>query len=105
MDATSDEDVRTLVESACAEALMERRRGNLVADREPSFFTSWTGERLDMIARGLLSRVMGITSRSRIALTLAEVSLEREAALPVRSQSAPPSARVSNFDGFFVGHR
>ena len=29
MDATSGEDVRTLVESACDEALMERRRWNL----------------------------------------------------------------------------
>ena len=34
------------------------------------------------------------------ALSPAEVSLEREAALHVSSQSAPPSARVFNVDGF-----
>ena len=90
MDALSDEDVRTLAESARDEALMERRRRNL------SFFNSWTGERLDLLAHGLLSRVMGISSRSRTAHTPAEVSLEREAALPVSSQS--------NIDAFFVGH-
>ena len=41
-----------------------------------------------------------ITSRSRTAFPPAEVSLEREAALPVSSQSTPPSARVSNIDAF-----
>ena len=43
MDAPSDEDVRSLVESARDEALMERRRRNLVVDREPSFchFLDW----------------------------------------------------------------
>ena len=51
-------------------------------------------ERLDVLARGLLSRVTGVTSRSRIGFPHAQVSLEREAALPVSSQSAPPSARV-----------
>ena len=45
-DAPSDEDVRTLVESARDQTLMERRRQNLVLDRELSFFTSWTRERL-----------------------------------------------------------
>ena len=59
MDGPSDEDVRTLVESALCEALMERRPWNLVVDREPSFFISWNGERLDLLARGLLPRVMG----------------------------------------------
>ena len=96
MDALSDEDVRTLAESARDEALMERRRRNLVVDREPSFLNSWTGERLDLLAHGLLSRVLGISSRSRTAHPPAEVSLEREAALPVSSQS--------NIDAFFVGH-
>ena len=43
---------------------------------------------------------MGNTTRSRTACPLAEVSLVREAALPVSSQSAPPSARVSCIDGF-----
>ena len=67
MNAPSNEDVRSLVESARDEALMERCRWNLVVDREPSFFISWTGEQLDLVARGLLSRVMGVTSRSRTA--------------------------------------
>ena len=43
---------------------------------------------------------MGITSRSRTAFPLAEVSLEREAASLVSSQSTSPSARVFNDDGF-----
>ena len=43
MDVPSDEDVLTLVESARGEALMERRRRNLVVSREPSFFLSWAG--------------------------------------------------------------
>ena len=42
---------------------------------------------------------MGTTSRSRTVFPPAEVSLERDAALPVSSQSAPPYARVSNIDG------
>ena len=56
MDAPSNDDVRTLVESARDEALMERRRQNLLVDRETSLFVSWTCERLDLPARGLLSR-------------------------------------------------
>ena len=43
---------------------------------------------------------MGIISRSRTAFPPAEVSLERETALRVSSKLAPPSARVSNIDGF-----
>ena len=38
MDAPSKQDVRSSVESAREEALMERRRRNLVVDREPSVF-------------------------------------------------------------------
>ena len=49
-----EEDVRSLVGSAREEALMERRLRNLVVDRETSFFITWTGERLDLLARGLL---------------------------------------------------
>ena len=75
-------------------------RQSLVVDREPSLFNSWTGERLELPARGLPSRVMGVTSRSRTTFPLAEVLVEREPALPVSSQSAPPSARVFNVDGF-----
>ena len=43
---------------------------------------------------------MGITSRSGIDFPPAEATLEHEAALPVSSQSTPPSARISNLDGF-----
>ena len=85
MDAPSDDTTthhtRTLVESARGEALTERRRWNLMVDREPSFFISWTGERLDLPARGLLSRVLGVATRSR-TLPLSEVSLECDAVLP-----------------------
>ena len=45
MDAPSDDAIRRVAESARDEALMDRRRRNLVVDREPSFFLSWTGER------------------------------------------------------------
>ena len=88
------------IESAREEALVERRRRNFVVGCKPFSFNSWTGERLDLPARGLLSRVMGISSRSRTALPHAEASLECEAVLPVGSQSVPPSARVLNVDGF-----
>ena len=37
MGAPSDDDIRTLVESARCEALMESRRLDLVVNREPSF--------------------------------------------------------------------
>ena len=62
----------------------------------PSVSLPWPGERLDVPALGLLSLVMGIASWSRTTFPPAEVSLEREAAVPVSSQSAPPSARVLN---------
>ena len=51
-----------------------------------------------MLARGLLSRVMGVASRSHTALPLSEVSFQREAAYPVNSQSSLP-VRVFNVDG------
>ena len=53
-----------------------------------------------MPARGLLSQVMGVASRSLTAFPSVEVSLERDGALPVSSQSAPRSARVFNVGGF-----
>ena len=40
---------------------------------------------------------MGAASRSRTACPLSDVSLEREAALPVNSQSPLPSDRVFDF--------
>ena len=72
--------VKTSVESARDEALMERpeSRGQSRA------FASWTGEQHDVPARGLLSRAMGVASRSRTAFPPAEVSLQG-AALPVSS--------------------
>ena len=79
------------------QALMERRRKKLVVSRDLSVSISLSGERLDVLSRGLLS-VMVVASRSRTAFPPAEVSLE--AALPVSSQSAPPSVRVSNFEVF-----
>ena len=42
---------------------------------------------------------MGVASRSHTAFPPADVSLELEAALPVSSQSAPPSARVLQVGG------
>ena len=41
MGAPSDEDVQALVASASDEALVERRRRNLAADRDPPSFLSW----------------------------------------------------------------
>ena len=106
MDAPSDDDTRTLVESSRGESLMERCRLNLVVNRESSFFSSsWPGEQLDWLVRKLLSRVMSVASGSLVALPPAEVSFENDAALPVSSQSAPPHPLAFlDVDGFFVGH-
>ena len=51
-------------------------------------------ERLEVFACGLLSRVMSVASRSHSALPLVYVTLKLDSALPVSSQSTPPSARV-----------
>ena len=65
----------------------------------PSFFISWTGERFRVLGSGL-SRVTGVASRNRTACPFTESSLEREAVLPVNSQSEPPSDRVLIVDCF-----
>ena len=75
MDAPSDDDMRTFVGSACEEALLERRRRHLMTSRKLSFSLSWIKKRLDVTAHELLSRVMGVASRSRGALPLPEVAL------------------------------
>ena len=59
----------------------------------------WLLKDLRVPACGLLSRVMGVASRSHTAFPPADVSLELEAALPESSQSAPPSARVLQVGG------
>ena len=100
MGAPSDEDVQALVASASDETLVERRRRNFAADRDPPSFLSWTGWRLDLLASGLLSRAMDLTPWSRTAFPPVEVSLQREAALPMSSRSVPRSVRVSIIDGF-----
>ena len=87
--------IRTLVESVCVETLLDRRRRNVVVSRDPSFSVSWTGERLDVTVRVLLSRVAGIASGSPGTLLLSEPTV-----LPVSSLSAPPSARFLGVDGF-----
>ena len=89
----------TFVGSACGGALLQRRRRNFMTSRELSFSTSWTGDRLDVFAQELLSRVMGVASRSRSALPLSEVTLEHEADLPVCFLPAPRSIRVLDFEG------
>ena len=76
MDAPSDDDIRTLVESSRDETLIERRRQSLVVNYELSFSISWLGE---VLALELLSRVLGVASRSLAALPLAEVSFEHDA--------------------------
>ena len=81
MDVPSDNDIRTLVESARDDCLIEHRRQHLLVNCE-------------VPALGLLSRARGVASPP------AEVLLEHDAALPVSSQSAPPSARVLNVDVF-----
>ena len=92
MDVSSDDDIRTLVESARDEALIERRRRNLVVNRETSFSIYWTGT--------WRACAWTVASRGRPPFSPAEVSLQHEAAQPVSSRSAPPSARVLNVDGF-----
>ena len=78
MDAPCYDDIWMLVESARGESLIARRCLNMVINREPSLFIFWNGKRLDVPARGLLSR-----------LPLVEVSLECQAVLPMNSPSAP----------------
>ena len=96
-DAPSKEAVRSLIVSVRVEALVERRRQNLVVDRVPSSFfpglvNDTTCLRVDCTHEWV--------SRSRTAFPPAEASLEREVPLPVSSQFAPPSVRVSNIGGF-----
>ena len=67
MDAPSGDYMRTFVGSACDGLLLERRRRNWMTSRGPCFSIFWSGERLDMAALELLSRVMGVASRSRSA--------------------------------------
>ena len=50
MDGPSDDDIRTLVESARDEALIEHRRPNSVVNLELSISISWLRERLDVLA-------------------------------------------------------
>ena len=81
MDAPSGDFSVSFVGSACGGTLLERRRRNWMTSRGPSFSMSWTGERLDVTARELLSLAMGVASRSGSALPLSEVTLERGAEL------------------------
>ena len=67
---------------------------------------SVTVDRIGVPACGLLSRVMGVASRSHTAFPPADVSLELDDALSVSSQSGPPSAPVLQVGGCpwgFVG--
>ena len=78
-------------------SLIIRRWLSLVVNREPLLFNVWSGERLDVLARGLL---LGVASQNFCALPLFDVSLECDAVVPMHSPSAPASARVSDCDGF-----
>ena len=87
MDAPCYDDIWMLVESARGESLMVRRCLTLVGqivNHHCSFF--WNGERLDVPARGLVSRVMVIAS------PIFGASLECEAVLLMNSRSAPASS-------------
>ena len=87
MDSPSDDDILTLVESAGGESLMQRRRRTRRALRVDCCYESWVSH----LGAILLSHPL-------------KVSLEREAALPINFQSAPPSARVFYVDWCFAGH-
>ena len=91
--------VRTLVEYARGEALSEHRRRDLVANWDPSAPIFGLTNDLMCLRVDCCHESMVSHRGSRTAFPPAEVSLEREAALPVRSQSAPPSARVFKVDG------
>ena len=94
----SDDDIRTLVELARDETLTEHRRRNHLVNCEPSVSIPWLGERLGVLALGLLSLVMGIASWSRTTFPPAGITLDHDAALCVGSQSASPSSLVLNVD-------
>ena len=87
-----------LVELARDETLTEHRRRNHLVNCEPSVSIPWLGERLDVLALGLLSLVMGIASWSRTTFPPAGITLDHDAALCVGSQSASPSSLVLNVD-------
>ena len=58
MNAQCFDGISMLGESARGESFMERRCLSLVVNREPLLFIFWNGEKLDVLARRLLSRVI-----------------------------------------------
>ena len=88
-----------LVKSARGASLTVRRCLNLLVNRELSLQMN----DFDVLAGGLLSPVIFVASQSRAVIPLSEVSLQCEPVLPMHAQSAPPSACVSDGDGFSVG--
>ena len=66
MDAPSDDDIRTVVESARDEALSEDRRRDLVADCELWGFISSLDERLDVPAHALWVSHLGLALLSHL---------------------------------------
>ena len=103
-DALGNDGGRLLVESARVEALMERCRRNLVIDRETSSFLGLVNDatclRVDYsrelwVSHHGVARLSHLLRFPLLVCSTAGFSLEREAALPVSSQSTPPSGRVS----------
>ena len=76
------------------------RRVDPEATCDLSASISWPDERLDVPALGLLSHVMGVASLVCTTFPPSGIALEHNDALLVGSQSAPPSARVLNVNGF-----
>ena len=92
MDAPCYDHVWMLVESACGQ-FPKIRRWWSIANHCCSFFGKV--ERLDVPARGLLSRLRAIATQSHSALSFFDVSPECETVLPTNSRSALASVRVS----------
>ena len=98
MGAPKNERTLTVDEAARDGILAKRRRWDLVAHRGSSSSLPWTGEPLCIFSRGLFPRVMVTASRSPAVLPVPEIPREREAAVPLSSQSTPPADR-----GFSLG--
>ena len=64
IDAPNGDKMRTFVGLSSDGALLVRRRRNLMTSCEPSFSISSTGERLDVTAHELLTRVRCRISKS-----------------------------------------
>ena len=71
-----------------------------MVNREPALFILGMMNDFDVLARGLLPRVMVNASQSRTGFSISTASLDGEAVSPMNSHTTPSSARVYDGDVF-----